>query len=78
MDSSWLGRPLISRVRYIPSCTPIYQPRSSHDCFAPRLEYVSKKEIDRRDEEEGLGLTLYTIFANIHSTSSTSTSTPCN
>jgi hypothetical protein len=24
------------------------------------------------------GLTLYTIFANIHSTSSTSTSTPCN
>jgi hypothetical protein len=24
------------------------------------------------------GLALYTIFANIHSTSSTSTSTPCN
>jgi hypothetical protein len=71
---------LISRVKYIPSCTPIYQPRSSHDCFASRLEYVSKKEkeIDGREEEEGPGLTLYTIFANIHSTSSTSTSTPCN
>jgi hypothetical protein len=37
-----------------------------------------QRKDEQKRKEEGPGLTLYTIFANIHSTSSTSTSTPCN